>query len=114
MAPVDGAGGQMKHEIEHPRAGVAPGEPAVKLLGLAGDARKRGDGGEQGIEKTRPHGGDIAPESVRTVDGAMPRRPGRRTIRVGARYGNPTGLTAGRHSGLMPGTGQHIRSGGFP
>jgi len=58
MAPVHGAAREMKHEVEHARAGVAPGQPGIKPLSLAGDACKAGDRREQRIEQIRAHGDD--------------------------------------------------------
>ena len=57
QAAIDRAGRHVEHEIEHARAVRAADEAGIQPLGLAGDAGKRRDGGEQRVEQGRAHGG---------------------------------------------------------
>ena len=58
-APVDGPGRQMEQEIEQPGAVLASEQAAIELVQLGSDAGKGRDFGEQGIEGSGPHFGQV-------------------------------------------------------
>ena len=59
-AAVDGAGRQMEQQVDDARRYVLAAEqPAVKLLELRPDARKRGQRGKQRIEQRWAHGATL-------------------------------------------------------